>query len=152
MQATIASPLGRLRLTEEGGALTRLDFVEDEPLRPPETPLLIQAERELGEYFSGTRRDFDLPLAPQGTDFQRRVWRALRDIPYGQTRSYAQLAAAAGAPRACRAVGGANGRNPLPILIPCHRVIAADGRLAGFSAGLERKEALLELEGIHAPR
>ena len=152
MQATIASPLGRLRLTEEGGALTRLDFVEDEPLRPPETPLLIQAERELGEYFSGTRRGFDLPLAPQGTDFQRRVWRALQDIPYGQTRSYAQLAAAVGAPRACRAVGGANGRNPLPILIPCHRVIAADGRLAGFSAGLERKEALLELEGIHAPR
>ena len=126
--------------------------MEDEPLRPPETPLLIQAERELGEYFSGTRRGFDLPLAPQGTDFQRRVWRALQDIPYGQTRSYAQLAAAVGAPRACRAVGGANGRNPLPILIPCHRVIAADGRLAGFSAGLERKEALLELEGIHAPR
>ena len=152
MRATIVSPLGNLTLTEEDGVLIRLDFWEDASLLPPETAVLKQAERELAEYFSGTRREFDLPLAPRGTDFQRRVWRALRDIPYGQTRSYAQLAAAIGAPRACRAVGGANGKNPLPILIPCHRVIGADGRLAGFSAGLERKEALLALEGIHAPR
>lgn len=152
MQATIDSPLGRLTLTEEAGALARLDFSEEAPLQRPETPLLFQAERELREYFAGMRRAFDLPLAPQGTDFQRRVWRALQDIPYGHTWSYGQLAAAVGAPRACRAVGGANGRNPLPILIPCHRVIGADGRLAGFSAGLERKEALLRLEGVRVPR
>ena len=146
MRAVIDSPLGRLTLTEEDGALTRLDFTPDAPLTAPETPLLKQAAAELADYFAGKRKEFSLPLSPKGTDFQQRVWTALCQIPYGQTWSYAQLAAAVGNPRACRAVGGANGKNPLPIFIPCHRVIAADGTLGGYSDGLEKKKALLQLE------
>ena len=108
--------------------------------------LLRRAARELEEYFAGERRDFTLPLAPAGTPFQQRVWRALEAIPYGETRTYAQIAAAVGNPRAVRAVGGANHRNPLPVVIPCHRVIGADGSLTGYAGGLERKTLLLGLE------
>lgn len=150
MQCVFASPLGPLRLTEEKGALTHLEFAPDAALLPPETALLKKAQRQLQDYFAGCRTAFDLPLAPAGTPFQRSVWQALTAIPYGQTWSYAQLAQAIGKPRACRAVGSANGRNPLPILIPCHRVIAADGSLGGYSCGLARKEILLALERNHA--
>jgi methylated-DNA-[protein]-cysteine S-methyltransferase len=112
---------------------------------------VLQATRaQLGEYFSGTRKHFDLPLAPQGTPFQQEVWRTLATIPYGQTISYAQLAQRVGKPTAMRAVGAANGRNPLPIVLPCHRVIGADGSLTGFGGGLPTKQFLLELEGALA--
>jgi methylated-DNA-[protein]-cysteine S-methyltransferase len=101
----------------------------------------------LKEYFDGTRRHFDLPLGPRGTEFQLRVWEALTQIPYGQTRSYRDIALAIGKPTAVRAVGAANGRNPLPIVVPCHRVIGSDGSLTGFAGGLEAKTRLLQLEG-----
>lgn len=103
-------------------------------------------ERELQEYFARQRRQFDLPLAPQGTPFQQRVWQALRQIPYGQTASYKQIAQTIGHPTACRAVGGANNKNPLPIFIPCHRVIGAGGSLTGYAGGLDLKQGLLALE------
>jgi methylated-DNA-[protein]-cysteine S-methyltransferase len=106
-----------------------------------------EALRQLRQYFDGRRTEFDLPLDPDGTSFQRQVWRQVQEIPYGSTISYAELARRAGNPRACRAVGGANGRNPIPIVIPCHRVIAADGTLGGFGGGLRIKRMLLELEG-----
>ena len=110
-------------------------------------PLLDPLATQLDEYFAGARRDFDLPLAPEGTDFQRTVWHALARIPYGDTTSYAQLADTIGHPSAVRAVGAANGRNPIPIVQPCHRVIGADGALTGFGGGLPTKRFLLELEG-----
>jgi O-6-methylguanine DNA methyltransferase len=109
--------------------------------------IIETAARQLHEYFDGTRRDFDLPLAPEGTAFQCEVWRTLATIPYGQTWSYRDLAHAIGKPAAVRAVGAANGRNPLPIVLPCHRVIGADGSLTGFGGGLPIKAALLRLEG-----
>ena len=113
---------------------------------------VLQATRvQLGEYFSGARKQFDLPLAPQGTPFQTEVWRTLATIPYGETISYAQLAQRVGKPTAMRAVGAANGRNPLPIVLPCHRVIGADGSLTGFGGGLPTKQFLLELEGALEP-
>jgi methylated-DNA-[protein]-cysteine S-methyltransferase len=109
-------------------------------------PLLAAAVEQLREYFAGERRQFDLPVEAQGTDFQRRVWQVLAGIPYGETRNYRQIADAVGAPRAVRAVGAANGRNPLPIVVPCHRVIGADGKLVGYAGGLPVKKVLLELE------
>ena len=104
--------------------------------------------RQLKEYFRGDRRVFDVKLAPEGTDFQKTVWAALLEIPYGECRSYGELAAELGNPNACRAVGGANGRNPIPLIIPCHRVIGRTGKLTGFAYGVEVKRKLLELEGI----
>src|SRR5262249_10548211 len=109
--------------------------------------VLDETCRQLDAYFSGKLRDFDLPLAPEGTDFQLRVWKALEGIPFGQTYSYSKIAEVIGSPKAVRAVGAANGRNPLPIVIPCHRVIGANGSLTGFGGGMERKEMLLRLEG-----
>lgn len=119
-----------------------------ESTTPEETAcrLLWQAAAELGEYFAGRRRNFTLPLAPRGTEFQQRVWSELRRIPSGETRTYGEIARAIGQPRACRAVGMANNRNPIAILIPCHRVIGRDGLLTGYAAGLTVKQQLLELE------
>jgi len=116
--------------------------------RPTEAPL-PEVRRQLVEYFAGERRDFVLPLAPRGTDFERGVWRALAAIPYGETRSYAEVAVAIGRPAACRAVGRANGRNPIAVVIPCHRVIGSDGSLTGYGGGLELKRLLLDLEGAN---
>ncbi len=140
------SPLGPLSLFEEAGALVSLDFG---PLdrAAHKTDLLVEASVQLQQYFAGQRKVFTLPLRPQGTPFQKQVWQQLLLIPYGQTLSYGRQAAALGRPTAARAVGGANGKNPLPILIPCHRVIAADGSLGGYSSGLKTKEFLLSLEG-----
>jgi methylated-DNA-[protein]-cysteine S-methyltransferase len=107
---------------------------------------LLETERQLGEYFAGTRTRFDLPLEARGSEFEKKVWRALEKIPYGKTRSYLDLAKAIGSPKACRAVGAANGRNPLPIVVPCHRVIGADGKLTGFAGGIEKKAKLLDHE------
>jgi methylated-DNA-[protein]-cysteine S-methyltransferase len=109
-------------------------------------PPLLEARRQLAEYFAGDRRAFTLPLAPRGTEFERLVWQALVAIPYGETRSYAEVAAAIGRPAACRAVGRANGSNPIAIVIPCHRVIGSDGSLTGFGGGLPLKRFLLDLE------
>ncbi len=148
---TVDSPLGTLRLWSGGGALLAIDFPgqgagrEDAAERTDE--VLDACARQLREYFSGERRDFELPLAPAGTAFQQQVWACLREIPYGTLRSYRDVAAAIGRPRAVRAVGAANGRNPLPIVVPCHRVIGSDGSLTGYAGGLARKQFLLRLEG-----
>ena len=115
-------------------------------------PLVSEAARQLREYFGGQRRSFDLPLELAGTEFQRRVWAELLKIPYGETRSYSEVARAIGKPRAVRAVGSANHANPIAIVVPCHRVIAADGGLAGYGGGLDRKRLLLELEGATTAR
>ena len=141
---SVASPVGVLTLAECGGALVRISFGDESAC--DRTPLLEEAARQLEEYFAGRRRDFDLPLAPAGTTFQREVWAALREIPYGRTCSYGDVARAVGRPAACRAVGMANHRNPLPIVIPCHRVVGASGALTGYAGGVEVKEALLALE------
>lgn len=146
MLCRFASPLGVITLREREGFLVSLSFTPDVPLLPPESPLLIRAREQLLGYFAGNRRVFSLPLCPEGTAFQQAVWQQLMRIPYGETCSYGQLAAAIGKPGAVRAVGNANGKNPLPILIPCHRVIAADGGLGGYSCGLKKKAFLLALE------
>jgi methylated-DNA-[protein]-cysteine S-methyltransferase len=139
------SPIGPLTLTERDGALVRLSFGAHGPCDPP-TPLLRRAIGQLNEYFAGTRREFDLPLAPAGTEFQLACWRALTEIPYGETRSYGEQAMRIGRPDRARAVGAANGANPIAIIQPCHRVIGADGSLVGFGGGLETKRRLLDLE------
>lgn len=141
------SPVGPMTLVQEGEVLTRLDF--NTPSQAEETtPLLLEARRQLQEYFAGERKAFALPLAPAGTAFQKKVWAALREIPWGETRSYGDIARAIGKPTACRAVGMANGRNPLPVFIPCHRVIGTNGSITGYSGGLEKKKFLLRLEEI----
>lgn len=146
---TMQSPIGLLTIQETDGAITALRF-GGETVSPPPTPLLQRAAQQLTEYFAARRRRFDLPLRPQGTAFQQAAWSALCDIPYGQTRTYAQQAAAIGNPKACRAVGMANHRNPLPLFIPCHRVIGAGGKLTGYAGGLAVKRFLLELEQASA--
>ena len=146
---TMQSPIGLLTIEETDGAITALRF-GGETVSPPPTPLLQRAAQQLTEYFAARRRRFDLPLRPQGTAFQQAAWSALCDIPYGQTRTYAQQAAAIGNPKACRAVGMANHRNPLPLFIPCHRVIGAGGKLTGYAGGLAVKRFLLELEQTSA--
>ena len=146
------SPIGRLAVAATDKAVTRVAFCPAEwvqTLEEKNTPLLVQACRELAEYFQGRLAVFTLPLAPVGTVFQKRVWRALCQVPYGHTCSYKDLAAAAGYPRAARAVGGANHVNPIAIIIPCHRVIAADGSWGGYGAGVSKKIFLLELEKAH---
>jgi methylated-DNA-[protein]-cysteine S-methyltransferase len=150
---TMDSPVGRLRLVAGEDGLRRICFPRERHPRPEDhdgdhaPARLAFARRQLEEYFGGKRRRFDLPLAPRGTAFQLRVWEALRSIPWGETWSYADLARELGKPKAVRAVGGANGRNPLPIVVPCHRVIGADGSLTGFGGGLQIKSLLLALEG-----
>ncbi|MCL1905534.1 MAG: methylated-DNA--[protein]-cysteine S-methyltransferase [Clostridiales bacterium] len=136
-------------LSEENGAITRLFFVTKEEAaqgKGTETPLLRGAALQLRQYLSGRRKEFFLPLAPQGTEFMRRVWKALETIPYGETRSYKQIALQTGHDKAYRAVGLANNRNPISIIIPCHRVIGHNGRLVGYGGGLPVKEKLLQLE------
>ena len=146
-------PIGRLTLHSDGRSLTGVGFPGERPteglgdLGREDPGPFAAALRQLGEYFAGARRTFDLPLSPQGTTFQRLVWDELSRIPYGTTISYGELARRIGNPNAVRAVGGANRRNPLPIIIPCHRVIGGDGRLTGFGGGLPIKQALLTFEG-----
>ncbi len=145
---TVDSPVGPLLLTSDGTALTRLLFdAEPDPTWSTEPcELLDRVAGQLGEYFRGERTEFDLPLEPAGTPFQRVVWDALRGIPYAETINYGQLAGRVGNPRASRAVGLANGRNPISIVVPCHRVIGANGSLTGYGGGLDRKRTLLDLE------
>ncbi len=141
------SPVGDLQLEYENGAVTALKTVKADVQSDGAPDALAETVfSQLDEYFAGTRTAFDFPCAPQGTPFQRKVWAALREIPYGETRSYKQIAEAIGKPKACRAVGMANNCNPIIIVIPCHRVIGADGSLTGYGGGLEMKRALLDLE------
>lgn len=150
----IESPVGPLLVAADDAGLRLIEFpgprhpvALGEDWRAGDHPVLRRAQAQLDEYFAGERRGFDLPLAPQGTPFQREVWFALAGIPHGETISYAELARRVQRPSATRAVGAANGRNPLPIVLPCHRVIGADGSLTGFGGGLPTKRFLLELEG-----
>jgi len=143
------TPIGKLLLEENGEGITQVDFLTDistGELELEETPLLKEAGKQLKEYFLGTRTAFQLPLCPKGTDFQKAVWKALENIPYGETKSYKDIAEAVGSPKGFRAVGMANNKNPIPIIIPCHRVIGADGKLVGYGGGLPIKVKLLELE------
>jgi len=146
------SLIGTVRIVERGQSIVRLDLGPKAPLPlegavEQQTPLLQRAFKQLEEYLAGTRESFDLPLAPEGTPFQRKVWDALLQIPYGQTRSYRQIAEAVDSPRGFRAVGMANNRNPIAVFIPCHRVVGADGSMVGYGGGLPIKKALLKLEG-----
>jgi len=141
--------IGRIGITEKDGSITNLDFIGSElpkDVQVCETPLLKEAARQLKSYFAGELKEFSLPLAPEGTAFMKQVWAALCEIPYGKTASYKDIAEKIGRPKAARAVGLANNRNPIPIIIPCHRVIGADGSLVGYGGGLDIKKRLLELE------
>jgi methylated-DNA-[protein]-cysteine S-methyltransferase len=145
---TIDSPIGELLLTAEDGALTGLSMspFEIDPDWRHDPDALADAATQLAEYFAGERTEFELELSPAGTEFQQRVWAMLREIPYGETTTYGTLANRLGNPRTVRAVGLANGRNPISIVVPCHRVIGADGSLVGYGGGLERKRTLLAHE------
>jgi methylated-DNA-[protein]-cysteine S-methyltransferase len=153
----LPEPLGELRLCSDGASLTRIDFAplpgsDRPPVAPPsgqradDLPVLRTAATQLREYFAGCRTEFTVPLALAGTPFQQAVWAQLSQIPYGATWSYAELARRIGNPQARRAVGAANGRNPVPIIVPCHRVIGHSGELTGYGGGLPRKQLLLGLE------
>ena len=149
----LETPIGMLLIAGDEEAVRRIEFPKNGKAARPEADWressrgpVAEAVRQLGEYFAGKREQFDLPLAPAGTEFQRGVWRRLQEIPYGGTISYGELAKRVGNPKASRAVGAANGQNPIPIVIPCHRVIGANGKLTGFGGGLPIKEALLALE------
>jgi methylated-DNA-[protein]-cysteine S-methyltransferase len=171
MWTTIDSPVGELRLVARDGMLTAVEFLGEMPdgageaasvrlhasrgtedirtrgERVDDDALLVETSRQLAAYFAGELKDFDLPVAPDGTPFQRRVWMALQDIGYGETRTYGEIARALGLTgHGARAVGLANGRNPIPIVIPCHRVVGADGSLTGYGGGMHRKQTLLALE------
>lgn len=148
------SPVGLLRLVAEEKALVAILWEKERPgrvilaeqVKDNKHPVLLETMKQLTEYFAGKRTKFDLPLKPHGTEFQKKVWSALRQIPFGMTKSYGELATEIGHPKASRAVGAANGRNPLSIIVPCHRVIGASGKLTGFAGGLEAKKVLLARE------
>ncbi|MNL01730.1 Methylated-DNA--protein-cysteine methyltransferase [compost metagenome] len=151
---TLASPVGELKLVANGSRLVAILWENDKPGRvrlgamvdAPDNPVLVRAAGQLREYFAGARQHFDLELEFSGTEFQKKVWAALLTIPFGETRSYSQIAEQIGNPSAVRAVGAANGKNPISIIAPCHRVIGASGKLTGFAGGLEAKALLLTLE------
>ena len=150
------TPLGTILATAVGGCLTSVNFV-DAKYTPAaaadwkeeaDSPPLKECATQLRDFFDGKRQCFDLPLAPEGTPFQQRVWREIARVPFGETISYAQLAARAGAAGSARAAGAATGRNPIAIVVPCHRIVGTDGSLTGYAGGLERKMKLLEIEGV----
>lgn len=141
------SPIGFIEIIQSGEALSGIFFREEQNSEQTMSPLLKEATKQLNEYFKKQRRIFDLPLQPEGTSFQRKVWEELKKIPYGKTKSYKELALSLGDPKKVRAVGMANGKNPLSIVLPCHRVLGSNGRLTGYAGGLWRKEWLLKHEG-----
>ncbi|MDZ7659300.1 methylated-DNA--[protein]-cysteine S-methyltransferase [Fodinibius sp.] len=144
------SPLGPLQIKADEKGLTAVNYCDDNPIESPdqhEQPVLTKTIDQLNEYFEGKRKTFDIPLVLKGTNFQQKVWKQLQQIPYGQTITYSELASRLGDTQKARAVAGANGLNPIPIIIPCHRVIGADNKLTGYSGGIERKQFLLQLEG-----
>jgi methylated-DNA-[protein]-cysteine S-methyltransferase len=159
MYSVMETEIGDLTLVGDGEELTGL-YMQDHRHRPPIAPggrrddaAFAEARGQVAEYLAGERREFDLPLRMQGTEFQQEVWRGLLEIPYGETLSYGELAARIGRPGASRAVGLANGRNPISIVVPCHRVIGSSGALTGYGGGMERKRHLLDLEaGYVSPR
>ncbi|MDM1493533.1 methylated-DNA--[protein]-cysteine S-methyltransferase [Acinetobacter indicus] len=148
------SPVGRLKLVATDSALVAVIWDNENPKRVRQAelveqldhPILLDAQQQLNEYFQGQRQTFELPLDFEGTEFQKKVWQALLNIPFGETRSYRQIAEQVGSPNAVRAVGAANGQNPISIIAPCHRVIGSGGKLVGFAGGLDNKEILLKLE------
>lgn len=152
---TMPSPVGELTLVASDHGLRAILWPDDDGRVPlpeqleekPDLAVLVAARQQLAEYFSGDRTEFDLPLDVRGTEFQRAAWQALAEIPYGSTASYAEQAARIGRPTAVRAVGAANGRNPLSIVLPCHRVVGSNGSLTGFAAGIDSKRMLLQMEG-----
>ncbi|AYA04811.1 methylated-DNA--[protein]-cysteine S-methyltransferase [Acinetobacter sp. WCHAc010034] len=151
----LSSPVGQLKLVANAHALVAVLWENENPkrvrlaelLEEAQHPVLLETARQLNEYFAGQRRQFDLPLDFEGTAFQQKVWQALLSIPFGETRSYKQIAEQIGHAKAMRAVGAANGKNPISIIAPCHRVVGANGKLVGFAGGLENKSILLEIEG-----
>lgn len=150
----MASPVGQLKLVANNTALVAVLWENENPKRvrlaelveQQDHPILLQTQQQLMQYFAGTRQEFDLPLDFEGTNFQKQVWQALLNIPFGETRSYKDIAEQLGNPKAVRAVGAANGKNPISIIAPCHRVIGSSGKLVGFAGGLENKDVLLKLE------
>lgn len=142
------SPIGKLWLSAENGRLVSLSFNEKTADKEISEPVLNEAVKQLSEYFVGSRRTFSLPLEPRGTEFQRAVWNELLKIPFGETKTYGEIAAAMGKPKASRAVGMGCNRNPIAIIIPCHRVVGKNGSLTGFAGGLDVKGKLLEHEGM----
>lgn len=146
----IYTKLGNTAIIEEDNKITAIEINKkiQEEMVQKETPLLKETEKQLLEYLEGRRKTFDVPLNPKGTKFMKQVWTALQEIPYGEVRTYGQIAQTVGKPKAARAVGMANHRNPIPIIIPCHRVIGSNGKLVGYALGMEMKEFLLKLEGI----
>ncbi len=154
-KSTITSPVGELQVYATDSKLVGLLWPDSadrrfegqsKPIKIDAHPLLSQLQLQLKQYFAGQRQTFDIPVAPQGTDFQRLAWQALTRIPYGQTRTYSQQATSIGRPKAVRAIGAANGQNPISIVIPCHRVVGKSGKLTGFAGGLDVKQYLLDLE------
>ncbi len=145
MYSIIATPVGNIRIEEQEGKITKIQYTKEESLEPS-SPVLKMAAKQLREYFAGQRTEFDLPLNPEGTDFQRKVWHALEEIPYGEVRTYKQIAERIGKPMACRAVGMANNKNPIMIVVPCHRVIGSNGSLIGYAYGIKVKQKLITLE------
>lgn len=146
----IHTKLGNIAIIEEDNKIIAIEInkkIEEEMVQK-ETPLLKETEKQLLEYLEGRRKTFTVPLNPKGTKFMKQVWTALQEIPYGEVRTYGQIAQTVGKPKAARAVGMANHRNPIPIIIPCHRVIGSNGKLVGYALGIEMKEFLLKLEGI----
>lgn len=153
MKAFYQSPVGIIRIEETNGYISALSIIQDSPTcvhqEEKTTPLLQETIRQLEEYFTGKRKDFDLPLKQEGTDFQQKAWSFLGTIPYGETASYKKQAIAIGSPKACRAIGSANGKNKIAIIIPCHRVVNESKGLGGYAYGLEVKKFLLELESCY---
>ena len=144
---TFETPIGPLRATADDDALYELHFTAERLPGQARSPVLHRTIAQLNEYFAGTRRDFDVPLKPRGTSFQLAVWNELCRIPYGHTVTYSEIAQRIGRPAAIRAVGAANGANPIPVIVPCHRVIGSNGTLTGYGGGIEKKQWLLALEG-----
>lgn len=144
------SPIGPIQLIEKDGKITNLSFLSNEDERndipSKETAILKKAKQELEEYFDGKRKEFDLPLSFSGTPFQEKVWNTLCTIPYGQTKSYQEIAIQVGSPKACRAIGLTNHINPIGIFVPCHRVVGKNGKLVGYAGGIDKKSYLLDLE------
>jgi methylated-DNA-[protein]-cysteine S-methyltransferase len=141
------STIGTIEIAGTSSAITSLNFVKERREGVESCSIVDEAVRQVAEYFAGSRREFDVPFALSGTDFQRRVWQQLLTVPYGQTATYQEVATALGNPKAVRAVGAANGRNPISIIVPCHRIVGSDGRLVGYGGDLWRKEWLLSHEG-----
>lgn len=143
----ISSPIGNIRISSKEGCLSELKFTDEEPDGEILDQVLLSTKQQLEEYFEGKRKNFDMPIGLGGTDFQRRVWMEVANIPFGQTTTYMKISQKLGNPAAIRAVGAAIGANPILVILPCHRVLGSDGNLTGYAGGLNKKKALLEMEG-----